>query len=197
MSRHWYTVKDFPKNIFVDPDGMIKHLQARGESWILTTRDQSLYTPEVKDWFKHYGLIVSRCIIFYRCKDGDHGSPHVDLERVTAEGEIVYTSSGINVEMCGSSVMEFFDGDAKKCIQRTTPFGQPYLAFDDIENCNVIDSLDFSTGTCLVRTDIVHFVRSTSTPRALASFRFRTIFDNKELSWNETISLLKPVLVEE
>lgn len=189
----WYTVEDFPKSFFADPISMISYIENPKKSWICTLWNPDLFDKSIHDWLAGYNLKFNRALIFYRLKPEDQGAPHLDTEE-SEDGSRHFCTSGINIELSGRGSMNFFSGDPANATHLYTPTGQSYAYYPNVGKDDIIDTNDFLSGTCLVRTDVVHSVRCLTAPRMLLSFRFRNL-DNTLLSWEETIERLKPSLV--
>lgn len=194
-SKHcWYTVNSFPKTVFLDAS-TINYYLGPEKSWVWTVNDGSIFNPEIHEWFNARGLKFIRAMVFYRQKAEDQVTPHVDFEGYNRDRSIFFSTSGLNIELQGKGIMEWFDIGIDNGVLSYADSGQPYFHFPPVDPLTAIDSTIFTENTpILIRSDVVHQVRCTEAPRLLISFKFRTINDI-QLSWDETVKLLSNVLV--
>lgn len=139
--------------------------------------------------------MLERAEIFYRISPRDQVLLHVDYEMHDENNQIVYTTAGINIELSGSGLMEFYNIPNTCGIYNVTPTGQPYIYFNNYSQEHLIDTLNFSGNVSLVRTDVPHLVKCDISPRLLISFRFRTA-DGHLLSWEDSVKHLADCVIE-
>jgi len=194
--KYWYRLSNFPDKLFSNHDSVTSFVTNPQRSWICTIKNPGIISDDVHAWLTQHNLVFNRCILFYRHVFGEQEMPHVDFEDISVNGDILFSTAGINVVLSGSSKIQFFDGSPTAGKYMVTPTGQPYISFEDTFLGNTVDENNYDfPGAYIIRTDVIHkVICNDKSPRLLVSFRFRSAED-KELSWDETLERFEDCLI--
>ncbi len=184
-SKHcWFELIDFPSPVLKEPIDYRGPITRGGRNLVYLYGDSA--TEEAHRWFRNYGLDLKLISMFWRLTPRNSAVMHVDRVKET-DRRIV---CGFNVELRGRGVMKWFSEDN---LTWTDTF-DAYRLYDEGQYAPEIDRCDFSTGPCLVRTDIPHSVEVVKWPRLVCSVRVCYEDGSVLTSWEELVQRVSPSL---
>jgi hypothetical protein len=198
----WYYLKDFPtEKIFENNRLLTLYKVQTGKTKLTHSLPVSAFSEIIKVWFLERGLQLLPSMVFYRGNKTVNTALHVDLAgpittTSTSLEEVEYCHAGINIELSGKGLMQFWSMPKDKGKFSLTEAKTPFIKWPTEVTPILVDQTSFDKGPCLVRTDIPHSVQGIDFPRLLVSLRFAQKGFTKTASWDDSVDLLQTDLIK-
>ena len=185
MNKCWYYLKTFPaasinKSDFIDDSLLLKDFDFK------TVNHSQILNQQISNWFNKYNLIPTEFFIFSRKINVD-STYHVDMSILPGGLPYSLHKCAINIELLGSGIQNFYYSAIKGLL--LVDSNKKFASYDfNKEHLTLLDTCKFRN-VSLVKTDVVHHVKSQTSNRVVLSIRF-TDKNNKFLSLEETKHIL-------